>query len=322
MPRSSLVEGSSALRYALPSHPRPKSAPAFSLSGKPCSSGTERGIATEGILPEASTFAAAPIASPNASTLSARKTPSRPSTGSPSTRWPSTKRTQQADASSLQPTNGAAGVIPPPLPTTTRTSSKAPLKKKQEGIIRYFLTAAAIGILYKENASISGAGSRMSGRVGVACSMAAGGLVAALNGTNAQVEHAAEIAMEHNLGHDLRPHRRPRPDPLHRAQRHGRSQSHQRLPHGHATRPATTNSPSTRSSPPMYQTGLDMQSRYKEPRSPASPSTSLSAEKPSRPQQKSLTAPSVSVSCCNSFCRHPERSEGSLYFVVACCAFG
>src|SRR6202000_595008 len=68
------------------------------------------------------------------------------------------------------------------------------------GIIRYFLTAAAIGILYKENASISGAEVGCQGEVGVACSMAAGGLVAALNGTNAQIEHAAEIAMEHNLG--------------------------------------------------------------------------------------------------------------------------
>jgi L-serine dehydratase len=62
------------------------------------------------------------------------------------------------------------------------------------------LTAAAIGMLYKRNASISGAEVGCQGEVGVACSMAAGGLVAALGGTNAQVEHAAEIAMEHNLG--------------------------------------------------------------------------------------------------------------------------
>src|SRR6185437_13546568 len=65
---------------------------------------------------------------------------------------------------------------------------------------RFFLTAAAIGILYKENASISGVEVSCQGEVGVACSMAAGGLVAALNGTNDEVEHAAEIAMEHNLG--------------------------------------------------------------------------------------------------------------------------
>jgi L-serine dehydratase len=72
--------------------------------------------------------------------------------------------------------------------------------EKEDGLVRYFLTAAAIGILYKENASISGAEVGCQGEVGVACSMAAGGLVAALAGTNAQVEHAAEIAMEHNLG--------------------------------------------------------------------------------------------------------------------------
>src|SRR5262249_33664433 len=69
-----------------------------------------------------------------------------------------------------------------------------------EGIFRYLLTAGAIGVLYKENASISGAEVGCQGEVGVACSMAAGGLVAALGGTNEQVEHAAEIGMEHNLG--------------------------------------------------------------------------------------------------------------------------
>ena len=68
------------------------------------------------------------------------------------------------------------------------------------GLLRYFFTAAAIGILYKENASISGAEVGCQGEVGVACSMAAGGLVAAQGGSNDQVEHAAEIAMEHNLG--------------------------------------------------------------------------------------------------------------------------
>jgi L-serine dehydratase len=65
---------------------------------------------------------------------------------------------------------------------------------------RFLLTAAAIGMLYKRNASISGAEVGCQGEVGVACSMAAAGLVAALNGTNEQIEHAAEIAMEHNLG--------------------------------------------------------------------------------------------------------------------------
>jgi L-serine dehydratase len=99
------------------------------------------------------------------------------------------------------PTNGAAGVIPAiaqyylQFIETEKTSAE-----KNEGLLRFFLTAAAIGILYKENASISGAEVGCQGEVGVACSMAAGGLVAALGGTNAQVEHAAEIAMEHNLG--------------------------------------------------------------------------------------------------------------------------
>ena len=99
------------------------------------------------------------------------------------------------------PTNGAAGVIPAIAHYYLRfiDTDKSP-QEKEDGLVRFFLTAAAIGILYKENASISGAEVGCQGEVGVACSMAAGGLVAALNGTNAQVEHAAEIAMEHNLG--------------------------------------------------------------------------------------------------------------------------
>jgi L-serine dehydratase len=99
------------------------------------------------------------------------------------------------------PTNGAAGVIPAIAHYYLRfIDTDKSAEEKQEGLLRFFLTAAAIGILYKENASISGAEVGCQGEVGVACSMAAGGLVAALNGTNAQVEHAAEIAMEHNLG--------------------------------------------------------------------------------------------------------------------------
>jgi L-serine dehydratase len=94
------------------------------------------------------------------------------------------------------PTNGAAGIIPAVARYYLRFIEGA----SSEGIIRYLLTAGAIGILYKENASISGAEVGCQGEVGVACSMAAGGLVAALGGTNAQVEYAAEIGMEHNLG--------------------------------------------------------------------------------------------------------------------------
>jgi L-serine dehydratase len=93
------------------------------------------------------------------------------------------------------PTNGAAGIIP-----AVGHYYEKFLDGDCEGIHRYFLTAAAVGVLYKENASISGAEVGCQGEVGVACSMAAGGLVAAQNGTNEQIEHAAEIAMEHNLG--------------------------------------------------------------------------------------------------------------------------
>ena len=94
------------------------------------------------------------------------------------------------------PTNGAAGVVP----AVGRYYLDFIPGADAEGIVRYLLTAAAIGVLYKENASISGAEVGCQGEVGVACSMAAGGLVAALQGTNNQVEHAAEIGMEHNLG--------------------------------------------------------------------------------------------------------------------------
>ena len=94
------------------------------------------------------------------------------------------------------PTNGAAGIIPSVLHYYDRFCPGA----NEEGIFNFMLTAAAIGILYKENASISGAEVGCQGEVGVACSMAAGGLVAALGGTSSQIENAAEIGMEHNLG--------------------------------------------------------------------------------------------------------------------------
>jgi len=94
------------------------------------------------------------------------------------------------------PTNGAAGIIPAVAHYYTRFVPEA----TDEGLFRYFLTASVIGALYKENASISGAEVGCQGEVGVACSMAAGGLVAAMGGGNHQVEYAAEIGMEHNLG--------------------------------------------------------------------------------------------------------------------------
>ena len=71
---------------------------------------------------------------------------------------------------------------------------------RDNGVVRFLLTAGAIGMLYKQNASLSGAEMGCQGEVGVACSMAAAGLVSALHGTNAQIENAAEIGMEHNLG--------------------------------------------------------------------------------------------------------------------------
>jgi L-serine dehydratase len=94
------------------------------------------------------------------------------------------------------PTNGAAGVVPAVLHYYERFVPNA----SDEGVMSFLLTAGAIGILYKLNASISGAEVGCQGEVGVACSMAAGGLAAALGGTNAQIENAAEIGMEHNLG--------------------------------------------------------------------------------------------------------------------------
>ena len=94
------------------------------------------------------------------------------------------------------PTNGAAGIVPAVLHYYDRFEPGA----DEEGVIRFLLTAAAIGILYKKNASISGAEMGCQGEVGVACSMAAAGLASALHGTNEQIENAAEIGMEHNLG--------------------------------------------------------------------------------------------------------------------------
>ena len=94
------------------------------------------------------------------------------------------------------PTNGAAGIIPAVLHYAIRFRHSP----YQDGVHRFLLTAAAIGMLYKRNASISGAEAGCQGEVGVACSMAAGGLVEFLGGTPKQVENAAEIGMEHNLG--------------------------------------------------------------------------------------------------------------------------
>ena len=94
------------------------------------------------------------------------------------------------------PTNGAAGIIPAVLHYYDRFVPGA----SEAGVTRFLLTAAAIGTLFKENASISGAEVGCQGEVGSACSMAAGALAEVLGGTPEQVENAAEIGIEHNLG--------------------------------------------------------------------------------------------------------------------------
>ncbi|MDE1156143.1 MAG: L-serine ammonia-lyase [Acidobacteriaceae bacterium] len=162
------------------------------------------------------------------------------------------------------PTNGAAGVVPAIAyyflhhGSTTLTEPE-----KRAGLLRYFFTAAAIGILYKENASISGAEVGCQGEVGVACSMAAGGLVAALGGDNNAVEHAAEIAMEHNLGMTCDPIGGLVQIPC--IERNGmgavkavnaaRLAMHDPGPHKLSLDQVIDT---------MYRTGMDMQSRYKE----------------------------------------------------------
>jgi L-serine dehydratase len=157
------------------------------------------------------------------------------------------------------PTNGAAGVIP----ATARYYQTFIEGANDDGILRYFLTSAAIGVLYKENASISGAEVGCQGEVGVACSMAAGGLAAALDATNGQIEHAAEIAMEHNLGMTCDPIGGLVQIPCIERNAMGSVKA------VHACRIAMNETEAHKVSldqviHTMYQTGLDMQSRYKE----------------------------------------------------------
>lgn len=157
------------------------------------------------------------------------------------------------------PTNGAAGIIPAVAHYFTRFVPDA----SAEGIFRYFLTAGAIGVLYKENASISGAEVGCQGEVGVACSMAAGGLVAALGGTNRQIEYAAEIGMEHNLGMTCDPIGGLVQIPCIERNAMGSVKAI------NACRIAMRETDEHKVSldqviATMYQTGLDMQSRYKE----------------------------------------------------------
>jgi L-serine dehydratase len=167
------------------------------------------------------------------------------------------------------PTNGAAGVIPAVAHYYLEFVDGA----NEDGILRYFLTAAAIGILYKENASISGAEVGCQGEVGVACSMAAGGLVAAINGPqqtsltaaeiNDRIEHAAEIGMEHHLGMTCDPIAGLVQVPCIERNAVGAIKA------VNASRMAMNESEGHKVSldqviKTMYQTGLDMQARYKE----------------------------------------------------------
>jgi L-serine dehydratase len=157
------------------------------------------------------------------------------------------------------PTNGAAGIIPAVAHYYNRFVPKA----SDEGLFRYFLTAGAIGILYKENASISGAEVGCQGEVGVACSMAAGGLVAAIGGSNRQVEYAAEMGMEHNLGMTCDPIGGLVQIPCIERNAMGSVKAI------NACRLALRESGEHKVSldqviQTMYRTGLDMQSRYKE----------------------------------------------------------
>ncbi|MFG2718223.1 L-serine ammonia-lyase [Streptomyces sp. NPDC048416] len=98
------------------------------------------------------------------------------------------------------PTNGAAGIIPAVLHYYMNFVPGGSVQEKEDGVVRFLLAAGAIGMLFKENASISGAEVGCQGEVGSACSMAAGALAEVLGGTPEQVENAAEIGMEHNLG--------------------------------------------------------------------------------------------------------------------------
>ena len=157
------------------------------------------------------------------------------------------------------PTNGAAGVVPAVAHYYMNFIPGA----TEDGLIRFFLTSAAIGILYKENASISGAEVGCQGEVGVACSMAAGGLAAALGGTSGEIEHAAEIAMEHNLGMTCDPIGGLVQIPCIERNAMGAVKA------VHATRIAMQEPEEHKVSldqviRTMYLTGLDMQSRYKE----------------------------------------------------------
>jgi len=157
------------------------------------------------------------------------------------------------------PTNGAAGLVP----AVGRYYRQFMPDASEAGLLRYLLTAGAIGILYKENASISGAEVGCQGEVGVACSMAAGGLAGALGASNDEVEHAAEIGMEHHLGMTCDPIGGLVQIPCIERNAIGAVKAinacRMAMQEGGGHKVSLDQVIRT-----MYQTGLDMQSRYKE----------------------------------------------------------
>ena len=173
------------------------------------------------------------------------------------------------------PTNGAAGIIPAVLHYYDRFVAGASV----EGIETFFLAAAAVGSLIKRNASISGAEVGCQGEVGSACAMAAAGLAAALGGSNGQVENAAEIGLEHNLGLTC--------DPIgglvqipcieRNALASVKAINAARL--AHARRRLRTSSASTRSSAPCARPGATCCRNTRRPAKAAWPSTPSSAER-------------------------------------------
>jgi L-serine dehydratase len=223
----------------------------------------ERGIATEGILPGG--LSVRRRAHRLAARLDERRLDGKPSDPLAPLDWVTVYAMAVNEENAAggrvvtAPTNGAAGVVPAVAHYYLNFIPSA----DEAGLLRFFLTSAAIGILYKENASISGAEVGCQGEVGVACSMAAGGLAAALGGTNGQIEHAAEIAMEHNLGMTCDPIGGLVQIPCIERNAMGAVKAI------HATRIAMQELEEHKVSldqviRTMYLTGLDMQSRYKE----------------------------------------------------------
>jgi L-serine dehydratase len=263
MPQPSLAEGALAPEVRSPSFtPKEKIRTSILALWQAMQQCTERGIATEGILPGGLNVRRRAHRLAERLNTIGSKDPLAPIDWVTVYAMAVNEENAAGGRVVTAPTNGAAGVIPAIANYYTHFIEETP-EEKQEGIIRYFLTAAAIGILYKENASISGAEVGCQGEVGVACSMAAGGLVAALNGTNEQVEHAAEIAMEHNLGMTCDPIGGLVQIPC--IERNGMGA----VKAINACRMAMHESGDHKLSldqviATMYQTGLDMQSRYKE----------------------------------------------------------